>query len=76
MEDVDAAGIGQKSTGSVTFSGLLNTIDGIGTPNGVITILTTNHPEELEGALHHPGHVDVMVGFTYTNQDQVQVMFT
>ncbi len=62
LEDVDAlfnAHREKKEEFSVTFSGLLNAIDGVGdTSNGVIFMFTTNHPEHLDPALCRHGRVD------------------
>ena len=44
---------------SVTLSGLLNAIDGVGAQEGRILFMTTNYPERLDGALTRPGRVDV-----------------
>lgn len=43
----------------VTVSGLLNALDGVLTPSGMMFILTTNHPEKLDPALLRPGRIDV-----------------
>lgn len=42
----------------VTFSGLLNALDGVGSPENTIIIMTTNYPERLDAALIRPGRVD------------------
>ena len=43
----------------VTRSGLLNVLDGLNSPNGVLTIATTNYPERLDPALaHRPSRFD------------------
>jgi len=43
----------------VTFSGLLNAIDGVGAQEGRLLFMTTNHLERLDEALIRPGRVDV-----------------
>lgn len=45
--------------GKVTLSGLLNVIDGILAPSGVLFFMTTNHIEKLDPALIRPGRTDV-----------------
>ncbi|MEX0339875.1 MAG: AAA family ATPase [Arenibacterium sp.] len=62
IEDVDAvftqrAG-GEKRAG-VSFSGLLNAIDGIAAQEGRALVMTTNHKERLDPALIRPGRADV-----------------
>lgn len=42
----------------VTLSGLLNALDGLATPHGLITVMTTNFPDRLDAALVRPGRVD------------------
>lgn len=62
IEDVDAVFTqresGEKRAG-VSFSGLLNAIDGVGAQEGRALIMTTNHKEKLDPALIRPGRVDV-----------------
>ena len=40
---------------AITFSALLNTLDGIAHSHGQIVIMTTNHPLVLDSALKRPG---------------------
>ncbi|KAK1518644.1 ATPase [Colletotrichum costaricense] len=44
-----------------TLSGLLNVLDGVGSQEGRIVIMTTNRPEQLDSALIRPGRVDMKV---------------
>ena len=64
IEDVDAAFVereqGEKRTG-VSFSGLLNAIDGVASQEGRALVMTTNHRERLDPALIRPGRADVHV---------------
>ncbi|KWN80854.1 hypothetical protein WM24_23750 [Burkholderia ubonensis] len=60
--------------GGVTKAGLLNALDGIGTPDGRIFILTTNYPERLDDALTRPGRADVHERFDYLRaSEQIQM---
>ncbi|KAI9800524.1 MAG: hypothetical protein M1825_004072 [Sarcosagium campestre] len=69
LEDVDAAfGNRRLQTDSdgyrganVTFSGLLNALDGVASAEERIVFLTTNHVERLDEALVRPGRVDMTV---------------
>lgn len=62
FEDVDAMFKSRESkTGSVTFSGMLNALDGILHPRGAIIFLTTNHIERLDEAIYRPGRVDRLI---------------
>ncbi len=42
----------------VTLSGLLNVLDGLYAPTGVLFVMTTNHIETLDKALLRPGRID------------------
>lgn len=55
----------------VTLSGLLNALDGVGTPNGLITVLTTNNISVLDSALIRPGRVDRVEEIGYVTDDQL-----
>lgn len=68
LEDVDAAYNNRKKTeadgyagANVTFSGLLNALDGVASAEERILFLTTNHIERLDEALIRPGRVDLPV---------------
>lgn len=60
----------------LTFSGLLNSLDGVGKAEGQIFILTTNHRERLNPALIRNGRADVHVEFTNATDGQIAGMFT
>ena len=69
LEDVDAA-FGKRRVqtdedgyrgANVTFSGLLNALDGVASAEERIIFLTTNHVERLDEALVRPGRVDMTV---------------
>ncbi|KAK5464600.1 Complex III assembly protein translocase and chaperone [Exophiala xenobiotica] len=68
LEDVDAAFANRRQVetdgyagANVTFSGLLNALDGVGSAEERIIFLTTNHVERLDEALVRPGRVDMTV---------------
>lgn len=65
----------EEESSKVTFSGLLNALDGISTPEGHIIFMTTNHPEILDPALIRPGRVDKIVEFKNADQEQAKRMF-
>ena len=46
------------SPNGVTLSGLLNVLDGLHAPSGVLFVMTTNHVEKLDPALLRPGRID------------------
>ena len=68
LEDADAAFVNRKlqdadgyGGATVTFSGLLNALDGLPAGEERIAFLTTNHIDRLDPALIRPGRVDMMV---------------
>ena len=59
----------------MSFSGLLNAIDGVRSQEGRILFMSTNHMEKLDPALLRPGRADVHVKLDYASQDQIKRMF-
>lgn len=59
----------------VSLGGLLNALDGLSTPHGLITIITTNHIESLDSALIRPGRVDRIEELSYLDDEQLKRMF-
>lgn len=63
IEDIDCVFDHREATddndSKVTFSGLLNAIDGVAAGEGRVLFMTTNHPEKLDPALVRPGRVDL-----------------
>jgi hypothetical protein len=73
LEDVDvfhATTARDDSGEQVTLSGLLNTLDGIATPHGLLTVLTTNTPGVLDEAVIRPGRVDLVEHFGLAGGEQ------
>jgi hypothetical protein len=74
LEDVDvfhAARERDDTAGGVTLSGLLNALDGVGTPPGLVKVLTTNKKGVLDKALIRPGRVDVTETFSESGCEEV-----
>lgn len=59
----------------LTFSGLLNAIDGVAAQEGRLLMMTTNHVEKLDPALKRPGRTDVVIEFGLADEDQCGDMF-
>lgn len=83
LEDVDvntsaARNRDEKDSNSdsekVSQSALLNLLDGIQAPAGVIFIMTTNKVETLDAAVLRPGRVDMMVELGYVDDTQLRDM--
>lgn len=82
LEDIDAAFNERKQAGEeqgyfsgVTFSGLLNALDGVASADERLIFMTTNHPEKLDPALIRPGRVDYKVLIDNATEGQVREMF-
>lgn len=54
-----------KKEGAVTFSTILQVLDGIQSPENVIFMLTTNHPTSLDSALYRDGRINKIVEIGY-----------
>merc|ERR1719311_1792440 len=81
LEDVDAlfsSGGRTKREGdknALTFSGVLNALDGVGGSGGQIFMLTTNHRENLDPALIRNGRVDCHIAFSDATDEQMVGLF-
>ena len=81
LEDVDAIFVERTSVDEtregrkVSFSGLLNAIDGVRSQEGRILFMSTNHIEKLDPALLRPGRADLLVKLDYASMDQIRRMF-
>lgn len=58
-----------------TLAGLLNALDGVATPHGLITIITTNHVETLDDALIRAGRIDYRLELKPPVQYQIDAAF-
>jgi chaperone BCS1 len=80
LEDVDAAFTSTRRQtdadgyrgANVTFSGLLNALDGVASAEERVVFLTTNHVERLDPALVRPGRVDMTVKLGEATRWQVE----
>lgn len=78
IEDVDAfftARQKQDDRIEVSFSGLLNALDGVAAQEGRIIFLTTNHRQLLDSALIRPGRIDVEFELGLASREQIVSMF-
>lgn len=79
LEDVDAAFANRRVQtdadgyrgANVTFSGLLNALDGVASAEERVLFLTTNHVDQLDPALVRPGRVDMTVRLGAVTRYQV-----
>jgi len=74
IEDIDAffrERNKQDERIQISFSGLLNALDGVGAQEGRIVVLTTNYRERLDPALIRPGRIDVEIELGNATQAQL-----
>jgi len=74
LEDIDALFVGREAVTKntqkqISFSGLLNALDGVRAQEGRIIFMTTNHPEKLDPALMRPGRADFHALINYASYD-------
>lgn len=84
IEDIDAIYCGRKNitdtemNKGVTFDKFINCIDGLQRNDGVFTIITSNHPENIDSAIgtsngdmsSRPGRIDKIIEIKPLNQNQ------
>lgn len=62
LEDIDTVSIATSretdGASSMTTGSLLNALDGVATPHGLITVMTTNHLDRIDPALTRAGRMD------------------
>jgi chaperone BCS1 len=83
LEDVDAAFSNRRVQAdedgyrgaNVTFSGLLNALDGVASAEERVIFLTTNHVDRLDVALVRPGRVDMTVRLGEATRYQVAALW-
>lgn len=85
LEDIDAAFVSREESpkmqaayeglSRVTFSGLLNMLDGVASAQGRILFMTTNYLERLDPALIRPGRVDVKEYIGHASDYQLRKAF-
>ncbi|PSN72029.1 hypothetical protein BS50DRAFT_484609 [Corynespora cassiicola Philippines] len=82
LEDIDVAFANRRTTdadgysgATVTFSGLLNALDGVVSAEERIVFLTTNYVERLDEALIRPGRVDLTLRLGKATQYQIDQLW-
>lgn len=85
LEDIDAAFVSREESASqiaaydglsrLTFSGLLNCLDGVASTEARIVFMTTNYLERLDPALIRPGRIDFKEYIGYCDRYQLEQMF-
>lgn len=73
IEDIDCAFEGRQPLGKtlITFSCLLNCLDGVIAKDGLITVMTTNHIDKLDPALIRTGRTDVKIEMPFACKEEI-----
>jgi len=78
LEDIDGVFTQrekQTQTSPLTFSGLLNALDGVGRADGTVFVMTSNHRERLDAALIRNGRVDLHLEFDVASREVMSKMW-
>ena len=79
IEDIDCGFVDRNTSGDksnkLTFSGLLNALDGVAAGEGRVLFATTNHRERLDPALVRPGRIDRQEEIGYATGEQAKRMY-
>lgn len=84
IEDIDAVSLKRKpghnanrrSSGRLSLSALLNSIDGVAASEGRVLIMTSNNPKKLDEALIRHGRVDLKMKLELASRTQIEKMFS
>lgn len=79
LEDIDTIKIthdrDSSDSGKISTGSLLNVLDGVATPHGLITVMTTNRFDILDPALKRAGRMDLIEELAYPTKSTVREMF-
>jgi hypothetical protein len=80
LEDIDTVKITHdrdaSEAGTISMGSLLNTLDGVATPHGLVTMMTTNRFEVLDEALTRTGRMDLVEKLDWPTSETMANMFT
>lgn len=76
IEDIDAIFNNKREKEQdkikISFSGILNCLDGIFSKEGLLVFFTTNHPERIDPALVRQGRMDYHFKVSYPQKQQIE----
>ncbi|KAI8900601.1 P-loop containing nucleoside triphosphate hydrolase protein, partial [Globomyces pollinis-pini] len=75
-EKKDSSKYKDTTSGGLSLSALLNCMDGYTLNEGVMIIMTSNHPERLDPAVIRPGRIDLHLELGYSTHYQIQNMYS
>ena len=61
---------------NISLSALLNALNGIASPEGLVVFLISNHSEKLDAALTRSGRIDRKIFFDLPSMEQIIALFT
>lgn len=73
LEDVDSL-FDEDRENCLSFSGLLNTLDGLARQRKLIIFMTTNYVDKLNTSLKRAGRVDYEIHFDYCDSTQIKII--
>ena len=79
IEDIDCVFQGREAVNKdikITFSCLLNCLDGVISKDGTITVITTNHLDHLDPALIRAGRMDVILELPLAGETEINQYLT
>ncbi len=62
----------ENTGGDITFSGLLNAVDGITSQEGILFFITSNLKESIDKTLIRPGRIDVQLNIDNPQTEQIE----
>lgn len=79
LEDIDTVAVANDRDGSdqgtISTGSLLNALDGVATPHGLITFMTTNRFEVLDEAMVRAGRMDLVEYIGYPGAEEIDRLF-
>ena len=75
LEDIDCLFDDRESKANISFSTILNVLDGFASKSRLITFMTTNHFNKLDPALKRVGRIDYIHEFKYATKKQIMNMY-
>lgn len=79
LEDVDvytdSVASRESQDDAVSLAAVLNSLDGVLTPDGIITIMTANNPSQLDTALIRAGRIDRHFEIGYLDLEQLERLY-
>jgi SpoVK/Ycf46/Vps4 family AAA+-type ATPase len=78
IEDIDSLFDKRNSSREnplISFSNLINLLDGVFYKHGIIIFITTNHPELLDNAMLRMGRMDMIIQVNYPKTSDIKRLF-